>query len=381
MSQTPAMSLIDSTKAGVGNYKGVMLCNRPFAGIKAAHGGGGGEGGSSTFKAGVIPEPLGIPIPLSAKDAKKLHRPKKETVLTKHRKWLADLQKTKDSLEIQLIDEMNKKAESVARFQEQEKRMRLQAKELLRAEDKEGDREGDRGGDKGGGPETSSSPTSSEYRAEAKGGKQGAGLGSKPAWALTQHTAEEKLRLEEDKEMADEEGLLDFAKALDFERYLGDAEVMATMAQLAQRIQQLEREVAADASRDADLDPAQRQRNRELLQQAMAEREEHEAKGAASDETKLFAAAGSLLDADEGMGSVHSKRSVASMLAAAKEKISNVAQTVAMLKAGEAAEQAGGKEARVTGGPMIVTHEPSEGQRLRAPDASNLPFQHRNPAV
>ena len=28
----PTMSMIDSSNAGIGNYKGVMLCNRPFGG-------------------------------------------------------------------------------------------------------------------------------------------------------------------------------------------------------------------------------------------------------------------------------------------------------------------------------------------------------------
>ena len=390
------MSLIDSTKAGVGNYKGVMLCNRPFAGTKAAHGGSGGEGGSSTFKAGVIPEPLGIPIPLSAKDAKKLHRPKKETVLTKHRKWLADLQRTKDSLEIQLIDEMTKKAEGVQRFQEQEKRMRLAAKELLRAEDKDEAQSDTNGGDKwdkgGVGPESSPGAPSSaaaspaEHKAEAKAARGGKALSAKPAWALTEHTAEEKARLSEERELDDEEGLLDFAQSLDLERFLGDIEVKAMMTQLAQRIGQLEREVAQDEKREADMDPAQRQRNREMLLEALEEQRQRGQEGQGdkgpSEESKMFAVASALLDADEGgMGNVHSKKSVASMLLAAKEKIANVANSVAMHRA--AAVESEGKEARVTGGPIIVVHEPSEGTRINGgkETVSNLPYQHRNPAV
>ena len=37
MSAGPSMSLVDrnsSVGGGVGNYKGVMLCNRPFAGVE-----------------------------------------------------------------------------------------------------------------------------------------------------------------------------------------------------------------------------------------------------------------------------------------------------------------------------------------------------------
>ena len=39
-------------------------------------------------------------------------RPKKASALTKHRKWLTDLQKTKDELEQKYIDDMIKKQEA-----------------------------------------------------------------------------------------------------------------------------------------------------------------------------------------------------------------------------------------------------------------------------
>jgi hypothetical protein len=44
-----------------------------------------------------------------------LRRPKKDSVLSKHKKWLADLQKTKERLEIEYIDEIKKKEESQAK--------------------------------------------------------------------------------------------------------------------------------------------------------------------------------------------------------------------------------------------------------------------------
>lgn len=42
----------------------------------------------------------------------RIERPKKGSVISKHRKWLADLQKQKDSLELQYISEMAQKKET-----------------------------------------------------------------------------------------------------------------------------------------------------------------------------------------------------------------------------------------------------------------------------
>lgn len=83
----PTMSMIDSSNAGIGNYKGVMLCNRPF-------GGTGGEQASyimfnwifndaflfaigpkpeakhdmSSFHAGKVPSALGSTVPIATLD-------------------------------------------------------------------------------------------------------------------------------------------------------------------------------------------------------------------------------------------------------------------------------------------------------------------------
>jgi len=374
------MNLMDSGKGGIGNYKGVMLCNRPFAGIKAAAKGGSSGAPPSTFKAGVIPEPLGIPIPVA--DRKKLVRPKKETVLTKHRKWLADLQRTKDSLEIQLIDEMNKKQESIQKFQDQEKKMRKVAKELLHADEKEQASPSSSSGGKDEGPETVTSSAASSPASQRAEPKTAKALHSMPAWALTKETADEKQQVLEEREFEDKEGLLDFAAGLDFDRLIQDVEVKTMMAKLAQRIAQLEAEVKEDSSRE--MDAAERAARRDMLALVISAHANAAAEGlsdAASKESEIYAAARAVLAEDDDMGAVHSKRSVAAMLASAKEKISNVAETVRATKAAELAKLEP-KEAKITGGPVIVVHEPSEGTRIDGKQTvSNLPYQHRNPAI
>lgn len=42
-------------------------------------------------------------------------RPKKDSVLVKHKKWLSDLQKTKERLETQYIDDLRRKEEDKQR--------------------------------------------------------------------------------------------------------------------------------------------------------------------------------------------------------------------------------------------------------------------------
>lgn len=116
--------------SGVGNYKGVMLCNRPFAGTGSASKATTHE--STTFSCGLVPEKIGINVTISSKQSHKFKRPKKETVLTKHKKWLADLQKTKEALEQQYLDDLKAKEEAQKRFQEQEQRMRAMAKEIAK---------------------------------------------------------------------------------------------------------------------------------------------------------------------------------------------------------------------------------------------------------
>lgn len=62
------MSMIDSkSNIGVGNYKGVMLCNRPFGGT-AVNSKQSSSGESNAFNCGVISEAIGVNVTISSKD-------------------------------------------------------------------------------------------------------------------------------------------------------------------------------------------------------------------------------------------------------------------------------------------------------------------------
>lgn len=125
----------------IGNYKGVMLCNRPFAGIAAAAKGGGDSGGGAAGKHAFVTGKVKSEVGFAGKgiQTEKLlrKRVKHETALTRHRKWLADLQLTKQALEEQYMEDLQKKEQSKRRFAEREARMRQMTRELgARSEDK-----------------------------------------------------------------------------------------------------------------------------------------------------------------------------------------------------------------------------------------------------
>ena len=82
----------------IGNYKGVMLCNRPFAGVAAAAHGGANDGRKQPFRSAVVPaEALGL-NPAREQRRVNLDGPKKNknSALSRHKKWLCQLQRAKD---------------------------------------------------------------------------------------------------------------------------------------------------------------------------------------------------------------------------------------------------------------------------------------------
>ena len=63
------MSLIDAKGGGgggIGNYKGVMLCNRPFGGVSGAT--KANEIPSKAFGCGVVSEEVGAHVSLASKE-------------------------------------------------------------------------------------------------------------------------------------------------------------------------------------------------------------------------------------------------------------------------------------------------------------------------
>ena len=238
----------------------------------------------STFSCGVIPETIGINIPISTKDKvndslliinlidclfshiypsshptkppsshpsdpqHKFDRPKKDTVITKHRKWLAELQRKKEMLESQYLNELEEKKEQLEKFTEREANLRKMANALTRSN--VGDENKDEG-ESGNNPvtvaeekhgnwgtngasssdKTVKADTKADHKdhnnvAEAKGGPSNTQKSvayasdskgtshsntNRPAWALTETAA---AVASEEKTQGDEDELLDFAASL-----------------------------------------------------------------------------------------------------------------------------------------------------------------------
>ena len=176
-------------------------------------------------------------------------------MLSKHKRWLAELQKTKDTLEMRYVAEMKQKEEAKRQFVEHEAKLRQLTKQLS---SKESDPSN---------PETTSKESasvSSPSRDTTKVISKAPGKGSKakPAWAMSEKQASSKD--DDDLDVGrDAEDLMNFVDGLSYEKYIGDIEVQSMVEKLKRRITELEREVAQDDLREEDAE--ERARRREAL--------------------------------------------------------------------------------------------------------------------
>lgn len=159
---------------------------------------------------------------------------KKDSVLSKHKRWLSQLQKLnrekeeKCQLEAQRKEDLRKRLgqsghkHDISRF--------LSASDNSTKEDQSGSK-----------PETTIDLVSNDDIAslpEAKGeGKR------KPAWAKTSTDAEKSLNNAETDEI---ENLLEFTNNLDFEKYINDIEVKSMIELLQKKIAGLEKDIEVE---------------------------------------------------------------------------------------------------------------------------------------
>lgn len=329
----PSMSLIDSkgagssSGAGIGNYKGVMLCNRPFGGTAGTNNMSSNSSSKPQFAAGKVPEALGVPVHSTAREKFLSMKKKKDSVLSKHKKWLQDLQKTKERLEAEYLEEQQRKEESLKRFQEGERKLREAALSSIRAEQK----------NEGGiAPETDDDrvkATLENARREAAeqgssiapskgaGGKGGAGAkgNARPVWAMSEKQTEEKGLENGDELDQDELDLLNFANSIDFDKVINDIEVQTMLEKLQQRVLDLEKDILVDEQRATDAKSSKREMLA-LLGAAMTSLAKQEARAAEDRDESALAAARKLLEDDEDLQAVHSTKSVAMMVRNAQDK-------------------------------------------------------------
>jgi hypothetical protein len=359
----------------IGNYKGVMLCNRPFAGVAGKPGlalllkhpsnssstvAAKNATKPSAFLTGTASDSIGANVPIMKDKAFTGSRSKKHTALSRHKKWLADLQKTKDELEGQMVEDQEAKEDRHARFMERERKMRAAVRGIDAGDDAKYADEYEGGGN--------NAPQKAEGK---KGGSK------KPMWAMTEGKAEVQADLDDDEEA---EELLDFASGLDFDKFIDDMEVRAMMEQVKGRVDDLESAIADEeaAEKLAEARATARENGGELdddmlqslgLTQEQLDKWNEDLGGEETsrpEEDDIISIAETLL-AEGTTGNVHSKASMQKKVASVRAQLDTARSEPERTK---------------FVAPKIVTHKEDLGARLKKKDdVSNLPYMHRNPAV
>lgn len=208
---------------GLGNYKGVMLCNRPVEESNIARMRGGADSNQPPFKSTIAPcerEQLGLQPArkLEARSEVKTRGP--SAALRRHTQWIKELQ-------VQVADEHQRIADDEAAQQ-----MRMQRMQVLFKEQRDNIKELKR---KGLNNANDVRKLESHLQMKAPSGAKGKSRAKKPLWAMTE---EEKEGAEDDEAAA----LIDFAENLDFEKYLGDAEFRQHLQVIQDRARKLQTE-------------------------------------------------------------------------------------------------------------------------------------------
>jgi len=389
-------------KASIGNYKGVMLCNRPneFGQVQRPE-----RQGKAPFISRVDPkENLGlnptkkiINVPLKKKD--------NNSILIRHKRYLRMLQEKKliEKLERENKDLEDKKKFETIRDQTANQRKKItdlkdnkeEAPKEIKAEEKK-----------------EQPPPVDEKKAVAKLTKENLakndehysqknkasrkGERKKPAWAKT----EEQLKKEQEDEIDD---LIEFAYDLDYEKYVEDLEVRQALALIKERVDEIKKDdewrkkIAEEwnSAEQANPNEGDIKRNKELNDDARSavsirtsitgrskmskkseimeeiKREEKQKEdwdtSTQADRKKLTAEeklasrlADQILEANPNLKAVHSKVSMKKIL-----------------------ENEAAKQLAATGGayqgPKVSTVKDHEMNTQI--QASNLPYLHKNPAI
>ncbi|EGZ20721.1 hypothetical protein PHYSODRAFT_491744 [Phytophthora sojae] len=350
------MTGASAAAVSIGNYKGVMLCNRPFNGVSSTalakenrysgikSNNNAVDNSKAAFLAGNPGEPLGLNVPILSEPAHAIRRDKKNTALSKHKKWLHDLQKERARLQEALAEDEEAAQKRRERFSQREAKLR----EAARSSNNDGE-----------------------------DGADGAGLAvekksknlHRPMWALTKATAEEKLECLEDAEAND---LIEFANNLDIDQFMDDVEIKARVAQVEQQLAQVQSIVDYEEAEEKRCEREQ-QRLEELANGGGALNGNDLSRlgwdRADAKDDDAMSVASSVLSECKSIRSVHSVRSVAAITKRVEAKL---------LTDGPAPSEAG-SAAPI---PRIVTIDEEDGARMQIKTLpSNLPYIHRNPAI
>jgi len=179
-----------------------------------------------SFICGTVPNPWGSNVVIAEKSRVLSRISKNDGALSRHKKWLRDMQE-KQGKEL-------KEREEEARVKEKKKRefMEKQARRRLKAREKEDCLEEENICDTAEYIDDSSVNMTGEKR-------------SRPAWALTETLSRDVQNLKEEEEERD---LMEFVDDLQVETFYDDMELRVLMSQIKSRIRTLEKEQHVDNS-------------------------------------------------------------------------------------------------------------------------------------
>lgn len=202
----------ESVKQSIGNYKGVMLCNRPNEPTDKVQ-----RDGPAPFISRVtVKEQLGINP--AAKPVQQPSRPKKSLeILSRHKQWLFQLQKQKDEA-VQKEAEKSKAQEAKLEKMKKKYSGKKAGESVVETSEK---------------PENPKKAEKSEKLTEKN--LKLLENEKKPKWALTEQQAENLEELEVD-------DLLQFVQDLDYDKFIEDLEVRQALEIVKERVEEIKQD-------------------------------------------------------------------------------------------------------------------------------------------
>jgi len=221
--------------SGLGNFKGVMLCNRPSEDTGKTGGGGGEEPFRSMIAASYSDAP-GLQPARNFEPTVKKRGP--SAALRRHVRWLRELQdqmrEEREQVEAEEQDEDTRrlKMKTVVDGHREKVRAMMQERDAKNREEEEQKQAAKTAARLAAAPGSTVPVASESGHAEAAKPKPKA---SKPLWAMTE---QEKDKFEE----SEADDLINFAENLDFDKFVGDLEFRQGLDALKDRAGKLKRE-------------------------------------------------------------------------------------------------------------------------------------------
>lgn len=251
LSQPPAMygSIKKNAAITLESYKGILLCGRPnnlqcrpSSQLRGGTAAGetvvlrkDGSVAPAFIPAGAAETQIGLgPSAEEKATMERNHRKRLEnyknnranacTVLTRHRRWLrsfaAEVRKMKQE-EIEREQELARQAEQLRRQQAQRRLCAEGGQSVKEAQQSQ--------------QQQAAVHADAEAKKPASAAPPKKAKKKKPKWALTEDEALED-------ELADADELLEFAKNLDYEKYISDYEIAGALAIMRERVEEIARE-------------------------------------------------------------------------------------------------------------------------------------------